>query len=795
MLELKAQYNDVKKKALDRYFSHMNPMQREAVFTVDGPVLILAGAGSGKTTVLINRVLNLVRFGDAYFNTSYMPDGITTDDMGFLQQWADGVGSDETRMCSLLAYRPVRPWNILAITFTNKAAGELRERLAAKLGDTAKDVNAATFHSACVRILRRDIERVGYAKGFTIYDSDDSIRVIKKQMDVQKVSDKNVKPRSLLSAISHAKDKMATPQQMLAQAGSDYFTQLAAKVYAGYQQELKGANALDFDDIILLAVRLLETCPDVLDYYQKRFRYIMVDEYQDTNALQYRLVSLLSAAHNNLCVVGDDDQSIYKFRGATIENILSFEGQFPGAKVIRLEQNYRSTSTILGAANEVIKNNTERKGKNLWTENGEGEKVCVYRAVDESGEADYICDAVGRNVREGEKFSAHAVLYRMNAQSNTIERAFARRAIPYKIIGGLRFYERKEVKDILAYMSLVSNPADNLRLLRIINEPKRGIGDATVESAAAIADGLDVPLIEVLRHADEYPALIRKALSLIQFADMIDGFIGLVDAGTPIDGLFDSILEKTGYLASLRAQGETEQARIENLGELKSNIQHFMQENEEPSLGGFLEEIALYTDIDSYNDGDDRVVLMTIHSAKGLEFDHVFLAGAEEGIFPGSQAIYNPDDIQEERRLAYVALTRARKMLHVTCCGQRMLFGSTSRNEMSRFVREIPEGLRDFEDATAKRFTLSAQAARHVSANPAAKKYAGKNASIGGRPATAEAFAQGEQVEHPVYGAGQILSVKLMGGDQLLEIAFDTAGTKKVMANYAKLKKVSLEVV
>ncbi len=792
-------YAPLKKKILEEYFSRMNPMQRRAVFAVNGPVLILAGAGSGKTTVLINRILNLVRFGEAYAREDW-PSSLSAEDAAFLQRWADGEREDEEHMVSLLRCRPVKPWNILAITFTNKAAGELRDRLAQSLGEQAQEINAATFHAACVRILRRHIDRLGYSSGFTIYDTDDSIRVIKKQMDLLRISDKNVKPRSLLGMISRAKDAMLSPADMQRTAGNDFLAQTAAKVYAGYQQELKSANAVDFDDIILLCVRLLEEHADVLEYYQNRYRYIMVDEYQDTNRLQYRLISLLAGAHQNLCVVGDDDQSIYKFRGATIENILSFEDQFPGAVVIRLEQNYRSTKNILDAANGVIGHNLERKGKNLWTQNETGEKLQVYRAGDEQGEARFICETIGKNIRAGGRFSDHAVLYRMNAQSNIIEREMTRSAIPYKIIGGLRFYERKEIKDAISYLSVIHNPSDNLRLTRIINEPKRGIGDATIAAALQIANGLGLSLFEVLRTADEYPALSRRALPILSFIRMIESFIEDEASGMPVDLLLESVLEKSGYLGALQAQGETEQTRIENLGELKSNVRHYMQEQEEATLAGFLEEIALYTDLDSYNDSEDRVVLMTVHSAKGLEFNHVFLAGTEEGIFPGSQSAYDPSQLEEERRLAYVAFTRARKELYITCSAMRMLFGSTSRNPISRFVKEIPESLYELNDVENQRHTLSPAARAHIertapSAAPESRLSA-KSRSVAAaarpiQPAGAGlALAVGDRVEHSVYGSGTILSVKPMGGDRLIEIAFDSAGTKKVMANYARLKKM-----
>lgn len=795
MSNLSETFQTLKKQCLESYFSRMNEMQQRAVFTVNGPLLILAGAGSGKTTVLINRILYLIRFGDSY-RASFLPDGLCEDDLGFLSESAALLEAgrpveSEERLARLLSFRPVRPWSILAITFTNKAAGELRERLAARIGEAAGDVAASTFHAACVRMLRRDIERLGYTSSFTIYDTDDSLRVIRRQMDILRIPDKNVRPRSLLACISRAKDRMMSPEDLAKEAGDDFLTQLAAKVYAGYQQDLRNANALDFDDIILLTVRLLETCPDVLDYYQRRWRYIMVDEYQDTNPLQYRLVSLLSAGHQNLCVVGDDDQSIYKFRGATIENILSFEEQFPGAAVIRLEQNYRSTQTILDAANRLIEHNTERKGKNLWTQNGAGKKIDVYRASDETAEAAHICDEIAKNARAGEKLASHAILYRQNALSSALERELVRRTIPYRIIGGLRFYERKEIKDAVAYLSVINNPADSLRLGRIINEPKRGIGAATMETASRLAEENGVSLFETLRRAAEFPELTRRAAPLMAFTSLIDSLISDLEDSVPLDEFFDSVLQKTGYLASLGAQKEDE-ARQENLAELRSNIRRYMDENGgDASLSGFLEEIALYTDIDSYNESDDRVVLMTIHSAKGLEFDHVFLAGMEEGVFPGMQSLYDPGEMEEERRLAYVALTRARKTLCLTCCAQRLRYGQTMRNDRSRFVREIPQELYSFEDATAP--VLSSAARRHVpsaSAARAADRAVSKTVSAPAKGGAALPLGEGERVEHPVYGPGTVISIKPMASDRLLEIAFDSVGTKKVMANYARLKKI-----
>lgn len=800
MSELISRYHEKKKAALSARFSRMNPMQQQAVFAVNGPVLILAGAGSGKTTVLINRIQNLVCYGDSYHG-SFVPQGLSEEDIALLERGTEHPAFTSARLEELLAHNKVRPWNILAITFTNKAAGELRARLEKSLGAAAKDVNAATFHSACVRILRRDIQRLGYDHSFTIYDSDDSIRVIKKQLDILGQGNKTIKPRTVLSMISKAKDRMLSPGEMLLEA-KDFLWEISAKVYAGYQQELRRANAVDFDDIILLTVQLLEQCPEVLEYYQNRFRYIMVDEYQDTNMLQYRLISLLAGGQNNLCVVGDDDQSIYKFRGATIENILSFEIQFPGAMVIRLEQNYRSTGNILEAANSVIKNNATRKGKKLWTDQEAGPKIQAVRHPDEQSEARWIVEQIAETIQKGGRFSEHAVLYRMNAQSNAMERELGRNAVPYRIIGGLRFYERKEIKDAVSYLSVLHNPADNLRLTRILNEPKRGIGEATIAAATQLASENDISLYTLFSQADEYAALSRKQQALRDFAALLDSLRAMLEDGTPLDVLFDEVLERTGYLPALKAQGEVELTRIENLMELKTNIQHYMAASETPTLGGFLEEIALYTDLDTYNDSDDYVVMMTIHSAKGLEFNHVFVIGLEEGIFPGNQSIYNPEEVEEERRLAYVAYTRARVRLALTCAATRMLFGSTMRNPISRFIREIEPAFLEFEDRMLTSFTPyqrqsgtgesaqprggavpAASAARTVPAGGVAASVAKKPAPNAGTP-----ISPGDRVRHAVYGEGRVVSVKPMGGDRLVEIHFQKAGSKKVMANYAKLE-------
>ena len=781
-------FNALRREALETYYGRMNDMQKRAVFQVDGPLLILAGAGSGKTTVLINRIENMVRFGNAY-HSSEVPDRVTDDTMDFLRDYIDGTDDDHDRLAAELKYYPIKPWNVLAITFTNKAAGELRQRLSDKLGDAALDIQASTFHSLCVRILRRDIEHLGYSRSFTIYDTDDSVRVIKECLRSARLDEKMFVPKAVLGVISKAKDAMMTPKRMLDEAGSDYRMAGIARVYEAYQAALKTANALDFDDIIVLTVRLFQQFPEVLSHYQNRYKYIMVDEYQDTNHAQYLLISLLAAAHKNLCVVGDDDQSIYKFRGATIENILSFEEQFPGALVIRLEQNYRSTQPILSAANKVIENNTARKGKNLWTDAGDGDKVRIIRLRDEVEEGRLLTDTILDNVKNGAKFSDHVVLYRMNAQSNTVEKSLAKNAIPYRIVGGVRFYERKEIKDMVAYLSVLSNRGDNLRLLRIINEPKRGIGGSTLGAAQEIAEQLGLRLFEVIATADQYAPLSKKSTPLLNFAALMNRLADIADT-RPLDELLDTLLEETGYLRMLEAQGFEGVGRIENIMELKSNVVKYTQESEEPSLTGFLEEIALYTDLDNYDASTDAVVLMTIHSAKGLEFDHVFIVGMDEGIFPGKSAMNFPEEIEEERRLAYVAITRAKRRLTITGAQRRLIFGQTIWSRPSRFTAEIPEELVELEDKTLvqKKEGASTYQTRRKGGGTASSTTIGVGAHD---PAGAtEAVRVGETVEHKVFGPGKVLTAKPMAGDTLLEIEFDRVGVKKVMANFARLTKL-----
>lgn len=759
----------------------MNDMQFEAVTTVNGPLLILAGAGSGKTTVLVNRIANLVKFGDGYRST-YCPT-VTEDDIKAGEDYLNGVTDFVPN--GVFSVRQVRPWQILAITFTNKAAGELKERIAARLGEDASDIWAGTFHSVCGRILRRYAESIGYTSHFTIYDTDDQRRLMKQIMKAHEIDEKLLPHKRVLSIISDAKEKLISPVEFKEQAGNDLRLKTVAELYRIYQKRLMEADAMDFDDMIFNTVRLLQTDSDVFSYCTGKFRYVMVDEYQDTNHAQYELVRLLSSGENNICVVGDDDQSIYRFRGATIENILNFEDEYGNARVIRLEQNYRSTSNILDAANAVIKNNRGRKGKTLWTDNGTGEKISVFTADDERGEARYIADRILENVKNGAKFSDHAVLYRMNAQSGSVENVFARSGIAYRVIGGLRFFDRKEIKDVIAYLQLVNNNNDDLRLRRIINEPKRGIGETTMSNAAQIAAELGISLFEVIKRADEFAALSRAAVRLRSFCDIIDELTEM-STDISVSELLAEILEKTGYRQYLTESGEEpekQEERLQNVAEFASTIAQYEQDAQEPSLSDFLEQTALVSDIDSLDESEDRVVLMTIHSAKGLEFNNVFLIGMEEGIFPGNQSIYSgAEEMEEERRLAYVAITRAKKTLTVTNAYMRMLFGSTNRNMPSRFLKEIPEELCSFEEyrrAPAKSEYSSGRTS-YLDINAYSKAPAAPKTS-------AAKYAAGQKVSHKVFGEGLILSVKPMGGDTLLEVAFNTVGTKKLMAAYAKL--------
>ena len=694
MPDLTSEYLALRDQYIEARFTKLNPMQRQAVFTTEGPLLILAGAGSGKTTVLVNRIANIIRFGSAH-GSKELARPVTEQDLNDLRT-AVAAGRDLPRETAYLAVRPARPWNVLAITFTNKAAGELKERLRAMLGETlGGDVFASTFHSACVRFLRRDAERIGFPKSFTIYDSDDQQRVIKQIYKDLMIDDKFLPVKSAVSQISSFKDKLLSAEDIASEAPRDTKAALISKIYTTYAARLKKAGAMDFDDLIYHTVKLLQNDEEARRYYQDKFKYVVVDEYQDTSIAQFNLVRLLAGGSNNVCVVGDDDQSIYKFRGATIENILNFEQVFKGAKTIRLEQNYRSTSNILNAANSVIKNNAGRKGKTLWTQNGNGEKVHHYTASNEQDEASHLADIIGEHLREGAHLRDHAVLYRMNAQSNPIETYFARAGIPYRIVGGQRFFDRKEVKDINSYLAVIVNPRDDVRLRRIINEPARKIGATTIEKIGDLAAKNGVPMLEIIGHVREYPELQRAAVPLEKFYEIYRELCDL-SVTLPLDEFAGEVVKKSGYEAMLKAQKEEGQTRLENLGQLISSVKTYVDQNgEDATLAGFLEEVALISDLDSYDQDADSVTMMTIHSAKGLEFPYVFVVGMEDGVFPGDMARYNEEDMEEERRLCYVAITRAKKELYLSSSRSRLIFGQTRRNPPSTFLSEIDPDLLD----------------------------------------------------------------------------------------------------
>ena len=816
MEDFKQRYIAARRAVIAQDLQRLNPMQRQAAMATEGPLLLLAGAGSGKTTVLIQRVYNLLTYGRGS-DSEEVPDWATEEDLRFLERFpARPAEEDVRRARRLCAVDVPRPWEIIAITFTNKAAGELKDRLAARLGPDANDIWASTFHSACVRILRRDIDRLGFDKDFTIYDTDDSKRVIKDVLKEKHLDEKTYPPRSVLAAISHSKDQYESIEDFAkrAEAANDWRMKDYAKIYEAYEKKLRTANALDFDDIIYHTVTLLQREPEVLDYYQHKFRYVLVDEYQDTNHLQYLLTSLLAGGYQNLCVVGDDDQSIYRFRGANIENILNFEEQYPTARTIRLEQNYRSTQNILDAANAVIKNNQGRKGKTLWTDNGGGDVVTVKTTFNESDEANYVAGDILMGVNRGRNFRDTAVLYRMNAQSNALEYAMKRNGIPYKVVGGMKFFDRAEVKDMLAYLCVLNNPLDDLRLRRIINNPPRGIGATTLDKVAALAESQGASLYEIIRNADLFPELKAAASKLLKFADLIDG---LRRAGTELalPEFYDAVCDQTGYVKALEEKKDMEsRGRIENVQELKSNILGFLeQQPEDATLSGFLNEIALYTDLDSVEASDDCVTMMTIHSAKGLEFPVVYVVGMEEGIFPGSSAQYDEEELEEERRLCYVAMTRAKEKLTLTNARQRMLYGRTSTNRASRFLDEIPEENMRWESKPESRFggmehdsTFGGD--RYEDGWGSAPARTGGSWSSGGvhsyrapaqapqrplqslRKNAAPAAAllqlqQGDMVEHTAFGKGMVLSVRPMGGDALVEVAFDNVGKKKLMLKSA----------
>ena len=805
--EFKTRYLETKRKLFDKAYDRLNEQQRQAVYHVNGPLLVLAGAGSGKTTVLVKRIEHIIRYGNAY-NSDYVPadaDEYVLRAYELLLQ--HGTHDQIVAALSDFAYSPCQSWRILAITFTNKAASEMKARLSAALGDNGDgdQVWSGTFHKICLRILRRFESEAHLRPGFTIYDTDDSKRLVKAATERLNYDEKQYPAKTTLSYISKQKERLV-PVEEAVDTAVRMPEKVYARIYAEYQKMLSENNALDFDDIIVKAVSLLEECDAAREYYQNRFKYVLVDEYQDTNLAQLRLTELLSGGYGNLMVVGDDDQSIYKFRGATIENILTFDRCFPNATVIKLEQNYRSTQNILDAANAVIANNKGRKGKTLWTASGEGSKIKLLLAEDQNDEARKVADIISSKLSKGEaSFKDFAILYRANAQSRAFENVFIRSGVPYRIVGGVRFGDREEIKDMMAYFQLTVNRSDNERLKRIINKPRRKIGDKAVEALEIISEETGLSMLEVIEQGDRFPVISR-------YMPVFNSFLAIInDLGKKKDTLslpdfFEYAIEHTGDKDDLIARGDEGKDKLENLKELVTNAVEYEKEADSPTLEGFLEESILVADIDRYNDSEDKAVLMTIHSAKGLEFPYVFLPGMEEGLFPSDHTLAseNPDEeLEEERRLAYVAITRAKKelvILHTSC---RVYFGRTSYNKLSRFAEEIPSELID--KGVRKNDTIPFGAKVYYSESRDRAPSQSKNAYP--RPATtvkrtapavmatpsaskAQAVAEGARVRHRVFGEGTVLSAKKVGNDVLYEVIFDSAGTKKLMGNYAKLTVV-----
>ena len=782
MADLKLRYNEFKKKLINSYFANMNAQQQEAIGTLTGPLLVLAGAGSGKTTVIVHRILNMLNYGiDLNFP---MPTFITEE---LLQQAEDDLEKktlNSTQYIDVFGHR-IKPWNILAITFTNKASKELKERIEKAAGQEAANICAGTFHWFCLTVLHKYINRLDFSNGFTIYDIDDSKRLIKNILAEQNVNEDMFNLKSVLAEISNAKNNLIMAEDYAKAAEGNFRKSIIARVYKTYQNELKNNNAVDFDDIILLTVKLFQQYPDILEKYQERYKYIMVDEYQDTNYCQFVLVHLLAAKYNNICVVGDDDQSIYKFRGANIDNILNFEKQFNDTKTIRLEQNYRSTKTILNAANAVIANNQARKGKNLWTNNITGEKIQIFKASDEYKEAAFIAETIEDIVKTNKgTYNDCAVLYRTNAQSNVIETILARKNIPYRIFGGLRFYDRKEIKDILAYLNVIINKNDEVRLLRIINEPKRGIGATTIAQVKNVMKQTNQTFFQVIS-SEDFKGQIKNAGNLKTFVELINKLEADLKNGE-LTNIIDIIIEKTGYKQMLSQMGFEGESRLENIKELKSNMLAYMSQTEdEPTLAGFLNEISLYTDADNTIMDTDFVNLMTLHSAKGLEFEYVFISGMEEGIFPNNQALFDQNELEEERRLAYVGFTRTKKQLFLINTQKRTYLGKTNFSRDSRFIKEIPEDFYNVIETPATPQTPKVNAApkSYLKANKIQIDFNKNKSNI--------KFKYGDRVKHTKFGEGQILKATDSGEDQLLEVEFKDGSTKKLLANYANLSLIN----
>ncbi len=821
-MTLAQQYIKLKKELFEKYYSFLNEEQRRAVFSIDGHLLVLAGAGSGKTTVLVNRVEYIIKYGNAY-HAEYVPEGLDEGKIkrleGAKQLPRELLGEVLTEFCQ----SPCPPWRMLAITFTKKAAEEIRQRLSATLGDgiNADDIWAGTFHSVCVRIIRRYADFIGYKSDFSIYDTDNTKSVLKEVMKELNIDEKSLQLKSVRSEISLAKNKLMTPEIYRAEIATDYRRQKIALIYEKYQQRLRDCNALDFDDIIMNAVHILDNNEEARRYYAGKFRYVCVDEFQDTNEAQLRLTQLLGSEWGNIMVVGDDDQSIYKFRGAVVQNIINF-GKQEGTSIIRLERNYRSTDCILEAANAVIAENKKRLGKKLYTDRQNGSRIVLHRAETQKSEAVYICERINELVMSGRyKYRDMAVLYRVNAVSSTIETTMSASGIPHVTLSGQSFYERMEIKDALAYLYVLVNPADRERLKRIINVPRRGIGAKTVEGIFAIATEQGVAPIDVMRAADKYTALSRSAEKLKSFAVMIDTLYGMLNTDTSLENVVRQTLALSGYRQSLIDAGVEEKERLDNLDELISNVIDFEDEYRGAAtvyvdsthdgfaavpadttalgvLNAFLERCSLVADVDRYDENADAVVLMTVHSAKGLEFPIVFLPAMEDGVFPGMQNINSPDpeDMEEERRLAYVAITRAKDMIYMSHTRNRMLYNQTSCNPLSKFVREIPDELL-LEDAPdydpyAYMPRPKPRVYRIDDGEPTPRGEARPTPTATPKPQpTAQTVLKvGDRVSHRVFGEGEIYSVKPMGADVLYEVVFDNAGTKKLMGSFAKLRRI-----
>ncbi len=782
---------DIRRKIIENGYKNLNNKQLEAVVNTEGPLLVIAGAGSGKTTVIIHKIAHLLTFGRAYEDSS-VPKGITEEEIEILDWFSKGeIDEIPSHLWDFLSVDAVKPYNVLAITFTNKAAAELKARLSAKLGEVGNDVWASTFHSSCVKFLRRNIDKIGYDKSFVIFDTADQQTLIKECLKELDIDSKQFAPKAIGGAISQAKNELVTPEDYALIFKSDYFKSIVAKVYSLYQKKLKKYNALDLDDLIMCTVELFEKNPDVLEFYQNKFRYILVDEYQDTNHAQYRLVSLLAGRHRNICVVGDDDQSIYKFRGADISNILGFEDEFENARVIKLEENYRSTQNILNAANGVIDHNEGRKQKKLWTRNDEGEKITVYNAGNEHDEARYIGDKISQFHGNGESYNDFVVLYRMNAESRVVEDTLLRMAIPYKVVGGLRFYDRKEIKDLTSYLRLVQNPTDNVAFRRIVNEPKRGIGDTTVDKIVDIAESEGKGALEVCRNISEYPELSRAASKVSVFAEIMDDLSKARETEETLEGFVRVVLERSGLVSALEKDDTVEsRTRIENLKEFLSMVQETVRENPETKLEDLLENISLVADIDGFDEAQDTVTLMTLHSAKGLEFKNVFLIGMEEGIFPGVRSLGMNDEMEEERRLCYVGITRAKEKLFLTHTDTRTLFGTTKFNMISRFLKEIPKELINEESSKASRvedfgFTYDKKPVMDRSIFASQTQKPAQTAT----PSNLD-FQSGDRVLHRKFGEGTVIEAKAIGADMFLRVKFDTVGEKNLMAAYVQLEKI-----